>query len=109
MQPIEKILNACKTINKQDTPTTANRKIMALAHEYCKQHAFSDELILIVSVRGMKTMLYSYSYNFSITNLHEQVKSSLNKARRSFDADIVVLEWFPSKQTKLPYYCHMVA
>lgn len=109
MQPIEKILNACKTINKLDTPTTANRKLMAIAHEYCKTHPFNDELILIVSILGLKPMLYSYSYNFSITNLHDQVKSSLNKARKGLNADIVVLEWFPKKQTKLPYYVHFVS
>lgn len=108
MLPIQVILDACKTVKTTDTPTLANRKIMAVAHEYCKHHAFNHELILIVSIRGLKPLLYSYSYNFSITNLQTQVQVSIAKARRSLDANIVVLEWFPSKQTKLPYYIHGV-
>ena len=106
---IQDFLELCKTVTSTDTPTTANRKLLAFAHEFCKHHAFSDQLILVVSIRGLKPLLYSYSYNFSITNLHEQVKSSLAKARRSLDSDILVLEWFPAKQTKLPYYVHFVS
>jgi len=108
MLRIQTILEACKTVTATDTPTTANRKLMQIAHEYCKKHTFSEDLILIVSIKGTKPLLYSYSYNFSITNLHEQVRVALVKARQSLCADIVVLEWFPSKGTKLPYYVHFI-
>lgn len=108
MLMMSNFLELCKTITPTDTPTTANRKLMAFAHEYCKHHAFNHEVILIVSLRGLKPLLYSYSYNFSITNLHEEVKRSLQKARQGLDSDILVLEWFPSKKTKLPYYVNFV-
>lgn len=109
MIQIQPVLDACKTITALDTPTTANRKVMAIASLYCKHHQHSDELVLIVSIKGLKPMLYSHSYNFSITNLHEKVKSALNKARKALDAEILVLEWIPSKQVKIPYYVKLVA
>jgi len=106
MNDIKTVLDACATITPLDTLITANRKLLQVCHDYCKLHTASDQIILVVSIRGLKPLLYSYSYNFSILNLHDQVSASVRKARRSLCVDIVVLEWLPIQGQKNPYFMH---
>lgn len=101
---IQTVLDACKSIHPSDYPQLVNRKLIAVATEYCKHHQYSDQLILVIAVSGMKPLLYSHSYNFSILDLHSKVQSRLNVAKRGFKADIYVLEWLTLKQTAIPYY-----
>lgn len=104
MHTIKQILDACATIKPNATPVQVNRLLMPLAHEFCKYHPHTDELILIVKVKDLKPLLYSHSYNFSITNLHQAVDSAVKKARKQQTSDIIILEWLTSKQVKLPYF-----
>lgn len=108
MLKIQTILDSCKTISKQTPLAVAHSQLLPLAHEYCKQHDNSPEIILIISIKPHKPFVFSYSYDFAIADLHTQVKNSLALARKALDADIIVLEWFTLKKVKLPYYVHFV-
>jgi len=103
MNAINTFLEVCKSINELDTPVTANRKLINAATEFCKNHTHSDQLILVVKVGRLKPLLYSHSYNFSITNLHELVNRRIAAAKKSQKGDIIVLEWLTFKQVAIPY------
>lgn len=104
MLTILPILQACKNIKPTHTPAEINRLIMPLCTEYCKQHPDSDQLVLIVQYRGMRPLLYSWSYNFSLVNLHDKVQSALQKAKKGRSEDIIIIEWLTHKGIKIPYY-----
>jgi hypothetical protein len=104
MLTIQSVLNAAKTVKSTDSVADANRKLLNVAFEYCKQHQLSNELILIVSINGMKPFLYSHSFDFSVPDLHNRVNTKLSIARRNYDAPVIVLEWLTLKEQTNPYY-----
>lgn len=104
MQNINPVIDAAKTVTLEDTIKEANLKLIGPAFQYCKNHTHSNEVVLLIGIRGLKPLIYSHSFDFAIHNLPEKVQSSLELARRMTNAEIVILEWFTSKNTKIPYY-----
>jgi len=107
MSNIESIITACKQSKLSDCVNSISPSIYAIAHEHCKQHFYSEQIVVIISFPWGSPRLVSYSHNFKIEQLNLKVTNLVKKAREGLVADILIIEWLPLKDTAIPYGCFM--